>query len=215
MKLGANLTPGPKTLVTWSSLNETCSLQWLYMNLQRINIAHTGTRLETSTNSSDSRDGVWLRARHFISLNYSLLNVFAGLLQGGKLLWPNTSLPTTMPGTYINNQSLHTFLLCACSVTQSCPTLRDPMDCRPPGFFVHGISQARTLEWVTISFSGGSSWLRNLTGISCLGRWILYHWATWKAWAKPLNSPHSVSGSCCSSTIQLLLPSYLSIFLYS
>ena len=52
---------------------------------------------------------------------------------------------------------------------------------------MHGISQARTLEWVTISFSGGSSWLRNQTGISCLGRWILYQWGTWKAWAKPLN----------------------------
>ena len=35
---------------------------------------------------------------------------------------------------------------CACSVTQSCPTLWDPMDCRPPGSSVHGISQARILE---------------------------------------------------------------------
>ena len=38
-------------------------------------------------------------------------------------------------------------------VTQSCPTLCDPMDCSPPGFSVHGILQARTLEWVAISFS--------------------------------------------------------------
>ena len=36
---------------------------------------------------------------------------------------------------------------------QSCPTLCDPMDCSQPGFFVHGILQARTLEWVAISFS--------------------------------------------------------------
>ena len=36
---------------------------------------------------------------------------------------------------------------------QSCPTLCDPMNCSPPGFSVHGILQARTLEWVTISFS--------------------------------------------------------------
>ena len=35
-----------------------------------------------------------------------------------------------------------------CSVTQSCPTLWDPMDCSPPGSSVHGISQARILEWV-------------------------------------------------------------------
>ena len=36
---------------------------------------------------------------------------------------------------------------------QSCPTLCDPMDCSLPGFSVHGILQARTLEWVTICFS--------------------------------------------------------------
>ena len=36
---------------------------------------------------------------------------------------------------------------------QSCPTLCDPMNCSPPGFSVHGILQARTLEWVAISFS--------------------------------------------------------------
>ena len=43
------------------------------------------------------------------------------------------------------------------SVTQSCPTLCDPMDCSPPGSSVHGISQARIQEWVAISFSRGSS----------------------------------------------------------
>ena len=38
-------------------------------------------------------------------------------------------------------------------VTQSCPTLCDPIDCSPPGSSVHGILQARILEWVSISFS--------------------------------------------------------------
>ena len=37
-------------------------------------------------------------------------------------------------------------------VTQSCPTLNDPMDCSLPGFSVHGIFQARVLEWVAIAF---------------------------------------------------------------
>ena len=53
------------------------------------------------------------------------------------------------------------------------------MDCSLPGFSVHGISQARILEWVAISFSRGSSRPRGQTcvsGISCTG--ILYHWAT-------------------------------------
>ena len=38
-------------------------------------------------------------------------------------------------------------------VAQSCPTLRDPMDCSLPGSSVHGIFQARVLEWVAIAFS--------------------------------------------------------------
>ena len=43
------------------------------------------------------------------------------------------------------------------SITQPCPTVWDPMDCSPPGSSVHGVLQARTLEWVAISFSRGSS----------------------------------------------------------
>ena len=49
------------------------------------------------------------------------------------------------------------FRLCCCLLAQSCPTLCSPMDCRPPGFSVHGILQARTLEWVAMPFSRGSS----------------------------------------------------------
>ena len=39
-------------------------------------------------------------------------------------------------------------------VAQSCPTLSDQMDCNLPGSSIHGIFQARVLEWVAISFSG-------------------------------------------------------------
>ena len=42
-------------------------------------------------------------------------------------------------------------------VIQSCPVLCDPLDCRLPGSSAHGILQASILEWVAISFSGGSS----------------------------------------------------------
>ena len=38
-------------------------------------------------------------------------------------------------------------------IAQSCPTVRDPMDCSLPGFSVHGIFQARVLEWGAIAFS--------------------------------------------------------------
>ena len=51
-------------------------------------------------------------------------------------------------------------------VTQLCLTLCDPMDCSLPGSSVHGISQARIREWIAISFSRGSSWLRDQIQVS-------------------------------------------------
>ena len=60
-------------------------------------------------------------------------------------------------------------------------SLCNAMDCSPPGYSVHEISQARILEWVAISFSRGSSQPRDFTHVSCIGRQILYHWATWEA----------------------------------
>ena len=47
--------------------------------------------------------------------------------------------------------------VCACSVAQSCLTLCDPKDCNLPGSSVHGMFQARMLEWVAVSSSRGSS----------------------------------------------------------
>ena len=67
------------------------------------------------------------------------------------------------------------------SVTQSCLTLCDPMDCSPPGFSVHGILQSRILEWVTIPFSRGSSWPRNWTQVSCIAGRLFAIWATREA----------------------------------
>ena len=66
----------------------------------------------------------------------------------------------------------------------SCVWLCDPMDSNTPGSSVHGIFQARILEWFAISYSTGSSWPRNNTQVSwvsCIGRQILYHWETWEA----------------------------------
>ena len=47
--------------------------------------------------------------------------------------------------------------MCACQVASVVPTICNPMDCSPPGSFVHGILQARILEWVAISYSRGPS----------------------------------------------------------
>ena len=62
-------------------------------------------------------------------------------------------------------------------VTKSCLTLCDRMDCSPPGSSVHGILQARTLQWVAISFSRGSSQPRNQTHVSCIAGRFFTNWA--------------------------------------
>ena len=74
-----------------------------------------------------------------------------------------------------------TCYLCMCSVTQSCPTLCDPMDCSLPSSSVHGTFQARILKWFAISFSRGSSPCRDwncISQVSC--RQIVYRWVKGK-----------------------------------
>ena len=58
--------------------------------------------------------------------------------------------------------------VCICSGTQLCLTLCDPMNYSPPVSSVHGVFQARILEWVTISSSKGSSRSRDQTSVSCV-----------------------------------------------
>ena len=70
--------------------------------------------------------------------------------------------------------------MCA-KLLQSCLTLCDPMDCSLPGSSVHGISQARTLEWVALSFSRRSSQPQDRTCVSCL--------LCWQAGSLPLGTP--------------------------
>ena len=72
---------------------------------------------------------------------------------------------------------LNLFAAAAAKSLQSCLILFDPVDCSPSGSSVHAILQARILEWATISYSRGSSLLKNGTQvsyISCIGRQVLY-----------------------------------------
>ena len=71
------------------------------------------------------------------------------------------------------------------------PLFSDTLDCSLPNSFVHGISQARILEWVAISFFRGSFWLRNWTWVASTGRQILHGWATRAA--SCCSKPHSNS----------------------
>ena len=66
---------------------------------------------------------------------------------------------------------------------QTCLTLCGPMDCGPPGSFVHGILQAKILEWVAILSRRGSSRPRDGTQVSYTsfnGRWVFTTGATWE-----------------------------------
>ena len=69
-------------------------------------------------------------------------------------------------------------------VVQSCPPLSNSINCSLPGSSIHGIFQARILEWVVISFSRGSSPPRDQTRISCvscIANWFFTHWAIGEA----------------------------------
>ena len=78
--------------------------------------------------------------------------------------WLGFSLYMTTPPS----DSLHTLVVVAYSLSHA-QFFCNPMDCSMPGSSVHGIFQARILEWVAISFSRGSCWPRNWTQVS----WIL------------------------------------------
>ena len=99
--------------------------------------------------------------------------------------WPGSptlqadSLPSEPPGKLCSSKLGH-----KCGgglVSKLCPTLCNPTDCSPPGSSVHGILQARILEWVAILFSRGSSWPWDWTGLSCIAGGFFTVWATREA----------------------------------
>ena len=82
------------------------------------------------------------------------------------------------PHVHIRKHFLLLVLTLVCVCAQSCLTLHAPLDCSPPSYSVHGISQARILEWVAIAFSSRSSRSRGRTHVSCVScivRQILCH----------------------------------------
>ena len=68
--------------------------------------------------------------------------------------------------------TIFSFLLHCCLVTKLCLAVWSPVDCSLPGSSVHGILQARILEWVAISFFRGSSKRRDQTHVSCVAGWF-------------------------------------------
>ena len=76
-----------------------------------------------------------------------------------------------------------------CLVTQSCLTLCDTVDCSPPGFSVHGIFQARVLEWGAIAFSKNKCYLLSI--ICFLAYWVT---GVWLMLIEPSSSSSSTLG---------------------
>ena len=81
----------------------------------------------------------------------------------------------------INDLELEAVKSLSMKVAQSCLTLCDPMDYSPPGFSLHGILQARILEWVAIPFSRRSSQPREKTRVSCIAGIFFTIWTTREA----------------------------------
>ena len=96
---------------------------------------------------------------------------------------PHRQQPTWLPRPWDSpgkNTGLGCHFLLQCrkvkserEVAQSCPTLRDPMDCSLPGSSIHGIFQARVLEWSAIAFSLDDA------RTSVLGNWIYGNALNW------------------------------------
>ena len=98
-------------------------------------------------------------------------------------MWPHRRQPTGLPRPWDSpgkNTGVGCHFLLQCmkvksgsEVAQSCPTLRDPMDCSPPGSSVRGIFQARELEWGAIAFSLGPSMLLQMIDIIHFYDWVI------------------------------------------
>ena len=101
-------------------------------------------------------------------------------LQSCPTVRPHRRQPTRLPRPWDSpgpntGVGCHLLLQCmkvksASEVAQLCLTLRDPMDCSPPGSSVHGIFQARVLEWGAIAFSGELRTVKN-AGKECDKHW--------------------------------------------
>ena len=136
-----------------------------------------GTPLQYSCLGNPMDRGSWRAAVHGVAESQTWLSTHAGMLQNTRFAERDCVLFKVLHCKIKNVL----FILCV-FVWKVLETS------------VHGILQARILEWVAISSSRESSWPRDgspVSRVSCIGRQILYHWATWEAlkFSSRLQSP--------------------------
>ena len=135
-------------------------------------------------------DSIFLGHLFYLIRKWVLLKVFPKYSSWSWRWWwwnddNNHSIIKTYVGIHMPEDGVIFNLVCyfICigsvnvSVTNSCPTLYNPMDCLP-GSSVNGILQARILEWVAIPFSRGSSQSRDQTWVTCITGRFFTIWAT-------------------------------------
>jgi len=101
---------------------------------------------------------------------------------------PEIKLPTSARSLRKQESSGKTSAAAAAKLLQSCPTLCDPIDGSPPGSPFPGILQARTLEWVAISFSSAWKWKVKVKSLSCV-------WPSATPWTAAYQAPPSMGFS--------------------
>ena len=146
-------------------------------------------------------------------------------LQSCPTLRPYRRQPTRLPrpgDSPGKNTGVGCYFLLQClkvksesEVTHLCPTLCDPMDCSLPGSSIHGIFQARVLEWVAIAFSSAWKWKVKVKSLSCVRLCMTPETAAHQV---PLSlgfsrqeHPFSWSGLPFPSPSQILLLSHFSL----
>ena len=129
-----------------------------------------------------------------------------GILQAKILEWVACPPPDGLSNPGIKYHK-HTAAAAAAKSFQSCPTLCDPIDGSPPGFPVPGTLQARTLEWVAISFSSAWKWkvkVKSLRRVQLLAT----------PWTAAYQAPRSMGFSRQEYWSAVPLPSLINTLLY-
>ena len=166
-----------------------------------------GNPLQYSCLKNSMDRGVWQATVHRVAKSWTAhttglggnivsepMNILLPWLKAAWLFPPGVEVQFVWAGIGTPFSKNGLLLVHMCSLSKSGGTLCYPMEYSLPGFSVHGIFQARILEWVAISFSKRFSRPKDQTcifSVSCIGRWVLYHWSTWEVLWVPVLSKFS------------------------